>query len=662
MFEQVFASLPEGVATTPPGAALGALLEQVDPRAVSPHDAVILAGAWRRQLSHHEARFALVAREVALADPDRPGGRREGYTEFSTDELRVVLSESRTRVSKLLGQADTAIAAIPELWAAWDAGRIDTDRVRLCVTWTSSLSAEHARAVVLAVLPEAPRLTLSGLVERLQQVATGLDPGWAAKLYDNARRQRRVRARRTETGTVNLSGLDLPLDAGALSTAHVETLALRAKAAGHPGLIDTVRADIYLALLSPRPAGWDDDALVAHVVAHADPTDPRGRRAPQHVGAHGPRPGGDTRPTDRDPGPGPGPGQPEPDEPEAGEPEAGEPEAGQPEAGQPEPDEPEAGQPEPDEPEAGEPEAGEPEAGEPAVAGPRPTMSRRARIEMRIGLLTLLGYDEKPGIMPGYGVIHSVFARGFARQLCHAEWRVAVTDDHGHLLAALVTRRRPTGYRTTPERRRPAARPVLELHITEQELTRSMREPGMWAPVLDDLRAQFRAWTGPPDSPAEARRRFPSAALARWIRSRDRTCVFPPCRASSLVTDIDHTRAVTDRGQTLEDNLDPLCGHDHLLKHEGGWRLEQPAPGHFVWTSPTGHSYPRPPRPVTPDIPEPGRYRHRSSTNPPELAGDAPLWTNDPYPAGPPAGRPTTRPPPRTTGRNEPEDDDPPPF
>ena len=170
MFEQVFVSLPEGVATTPPGAALGALLEQVDPRTVSPHDAVTLAGAWRRQLSHLEARFALAAREVALADPDQPGGRRAGFGEFATDELRALLVESRTRVAKLLEQADTAIAAIPELWAAWDAGRLDTDRVRLCVTWTAALSAEHARAVVRAVLPDAAGLTLSGLIERLQQL------------------------------------------------------------------------------------------------------------------------------------------------------------------------------------------------------------------------------------------------------------------------------------------------------------------------------------------------------------------------------------------------------------------------------------------------------------------------------------------------------------
>ncbi|WP_328309993.1 HNH endonuclease signature motif containing protein [Actinomycetospora sp. NBC_00405] len=613
MFEQVFASLPEGVATTPPGATLGALLEQVDPRAVSPHDTVTLALAWRRQLSHHEARYARAAREAALADPDLPGGRREGYGEFGADELRVALVESRTRVSKLLGQAQTAIEAIPELWAAWDAGLIDADRVRLCVTWTSSLSAEHAASVVRRVLPEAPALTLAGLIERLQQLATALDPLWAERLYENSRRQRRVRARRTESGTVNLSGLDLPLDAGALSTAHVEALALRAKALGHPGLIDTIRADIYLALLSPRPEGWADDALVAHVAANACPTDPRGRRAPVHVG-------------------------------------------GPPPAGEPADDRPEA------EPRDAEPDDAEPDGTDDereTSSRPRGGGTRRSRIELRVGLLTLLGADEKPGFLPGYGVVHAPFARNFARQLCAAEWRVAVTDEEGRLIAALLTRRRPPGYATTPTDVPPIVpRPVVELHVRESELAAlRLRDHPTWVAMLTDLQEQLRAWRPPePRTPDDARRRVPPAALARWIQMRDRTCIFPPCRASALTADIDHTVAVVDDGPTAGANLDAACRHDHRVKHEAGWHLAQPEAGTFVWTSPTGHSYERAPRRVIPDVPDPAPGRYRSSTAPEGLASDEPIWTDDPYPDDARTGRaPPGSPPPRSplprTGR-----------
>jgi hypothetical protein len=591
VFEHVFASLPEGVATTPPGAALGALLEQVDPRTVSPHDTVVLARAWRRQLSHHEARFALAAREVALADPDRPGGRREGPGEFSADELRAVLHESRTRVGTLLGQADTALEAVPELWAAWDAGGVDTDRVRLCVTWTSSLSAEHAAHVVRTVLPDAPRLTLSGLIERIQQVATGLDPAWAARLYDNARRQRRVRTRRTEAGTLNLSALDLPLDAGSRSAAHIDAMALRAKALGHPGLLDTIRTDIVLALLSPRGAGHDDATVIAAVIAAADPTDPPGRRSPQRVGArHRP-----AQQADREPA--------EPEEP-------GEPDGSQ--------------------------ESAAGRGGGRGGGGPR-----RSRIELRVGLATLLGLDEKPATMPGYGVVHSVLARQFARQLCAAEWRVAVTDTAGPPVAALLLRRRPRGYATTPtgsgEAPPVTPRPVLELHIDQDALARlrPADHPG-WSEVIEELQQQFAAWRPPePDTPADAARRLPPEALARWIHVRDRSCVFPPCRASSLAADIDHTIAATDGGPTAGANLGPLCRHDHRLKHETRWHLTQTAPGAFTWTSPTGHTYRQDPQPVAPDIPPPTRFHPRSSTTPPELATDEPIWANDPYPEPP---------------------------
>jgi hypothetical protein len=62
---------------------------------VSPHDTVVLVRAWRRQRSHHEARSALAACEAALADPDRPRGRRGGRGEFCADELRAMLHESR---------------------------------------------------------------------------------------------------------------------------------------------------------------------------------------------------------------------------------------------------------------------------------------------------------------------------------------------------------------------------------------------------------------------------------------------------------------------------------------------------------------------------------------------------------------------------------------
>jgi hypothetical protein len=205
-------------------------------------------------------------------------------------------------------------------------------------------------------------------------------------------------------------------------------------------------------------------------------------------------------------------------------------------------------------------------------------------------------------------------------------------------VAALLLRRRPRGYATTPPQSDDAPpvgpRPVLELHIDEHTLDRLRpgEHPG-WTEVIDELQAQYTAWHPPePQTPAEAARRLPPEALTRWIQVRDRTCVFPPCRASSVAADIDHTRAATTGGPTAGGNLGALCRHDHRLKHEAGWHLEQTAPGSFTWTSPTGHTYRQGPQAVAPDVPPPATFRPRSSTTPAELATDEPIWTNDPYP------------------------------
>ena len=43
------------------------------------------------------------------------------------------------------------------------------------------------------------------------------------------------------------------------------------------------------------------------------------------------------------------------------------------------------------------------------------------------------------------------------------------------------------------------------------------------------------------------------------------------------------------------DNLQPLCARHHHLKHEAGWSVRREPDGTTTWTSPTGHTYTRPP-------------------------------------------------------------------
>jgi Domain of unknown function (DUF222) len=55
--------------------------------------------------------------------------------------------------------------------------------------------------------------------------------------------------------------------------------------------------------------------------------------------------------------------------------------------------------------------------------------------------------------------------------------------------------------------------------------------------------------------------------------------------------DVDHTVPADQGGPTNPANNGPLHRTHHVDKTHHGWRLSQPEPGRFIWTSPTGHTY-----------------------------------------------------------------------
>ncbi|HZQ31478.1 MAG TPA: DUF222 domain-containing protein [Mycobacterium sp.] len=92
----------------------------------------------------------------------------------------------------------------------------------------------------------------------------------------------------------------------------------------------------------------------------------------------------------------------------------------------------------------------------------------------------------------------------------------------------------------------------------------------------------------------------PSAALERFIRSRDLTCRFPGCDVRAEFCDIDHTVPFNHAdpaagGLTVPWNLKCVCRQHHRLKTfvcgRDGWQDEQLPDGTIVWISPTGKSY-----------------------------------------------------------------------
>jgi hypothetical protein len=93
----------------------------------------------------------------------------------------------------------------------------------------------------------------------------------------------------------------------------------------------------------------------------------------------------------------------------------------------------------------------------------------------------------------------------------------------------------------------------------------------------------------------------PPPELARLVRWRAETCMAPGCTIPAARCDIDHNIAWHQGGTTALWNLAPFCKGHHIVKHHGGWCVQQiqGSGGAILWTSPTGRQYRvEPQRPV----------------------------------------------------------------
>jgi Domain of unknown function (DUF222) len=154
--------------------------------------------------------------------------------------------------------------------------------------------------------------------------------------------------------------------------------------------------------------------------------------------------------------------------------------------------------------------------------------SRPVAVNVTIDLLSLLGLQDNPAELAGYGPFPAPLARALAAD---GRWRRMILDP-------------------------------------------------MTGALLDLGHTRYR----------------PSEALARFVKTRDRTCVFPTCNRPAARCDNDHSRRYNPAdpagGGTDRANLRPTCTGHHQLKHKTGWTLRtNPLTGGCTWTSPTGHHY-----------------------------------------------------------------------
>ncbi len=583
-------SLGEVLAELSPGPDLAALLASVDLAAVSDVDIVDVLKARDRQGAHERAQFLRAVLATGLRSSAASGCGPGELGPYAWAEVRAGLMVTPNGAEGLLEHASELFVRLPVLGEAMLAGGLDESRARVFTNWMPGVPDVLASRVCEKLVAKASGWTTSQLRERIKRMLTNLDPEWARKRYEAALEERDVLGYRDPEGTATLTGRHLPVNRAIVSSDRIDRLAKSAKCAGDPRRMGHLRAEVYLGLLDGTYVRMDDAEIVAHLLANRpeddldddedfgdDPDQP----GPDDPGPDDPGPDdpGPDDPRPDDPGPDvPGPDDPGPDEPDDEPGCADENDEFEPEV---------LGAPEPEIVDVAALEVGKNEDGTVAVGS-----AARGGVELQVRLSTLLGADDAPAELAGWGPIHSALARTIAAGLGAAEWRWAVTTPDGYLCAGGITRLRPTG---TAKGRRTDS--VLEIAIPATlldqliELTERQVSPKVaaWLPVLLDIRRRigFAADKPPPDPG----RRFPDAALRREVQMALRRCIGVGCRRAACKSEIDHTVDHAFGGPTTGPNLGPACGRDHRLKHIGRWGLERTGPHSFTWTSPLGRRY-----------------------------------------------------------------------
>jgi hypothetical protein len=234
-------------------------------------------------------------------------------------------------------------------------------------------------------------------------------------------------------------------------------------------------------------------------------------------------------------------------------------------------------------------------------------------LDLRLPWLTLIHGGPEPGYLTRLGPITPVQARYLALLAASdpaVEWRIVITDSSSRAIG--VARVRPSRVLAGPARASPGKSSSLLHRVTvilnADELSaadsgiqhRDENIAKVGTAIITAARlavdqateraAADAAVGGCAHTQASPAYQVP-ARLREFINLRDLTCRFPTCRQPAWRCDTDHTTPYDQDGPTCLCNLGALCRYHHKLKQHRRWNLDQPAPGSFIWTTPTGRAY-----------------------------------------------------------------------
>ncbi|MDD7968369.1 HNH endonuclease signature motif containing protein [Actinomycetospora lemnae] len=653
-----------------PGAELVAALERLSPAALTGEDLAAYLRACQRATSRGVARLLDGMHHLGRAQADRVD-RRDGLDEFSGDEVAAVLGWGRTMTSRRLDLADDLQDRLPDVGDALWHGAIDEYKATRFSEGTCDLADDHARHVCRVLLPEAAELPPAELARRIEQVATALDPEWAARRAARAEKNARVILSPNPTGTATFSVCDIAAPSGLAMRDRCDALAAAVRHLGVLTPIGSLRAQVAERLLDGSVAGLDDHKVALLLAAEyhehnrpdsstttddasaaQEPDHERDQCSDDHHGSdNGPgddgRGRGDQGPDDDGPDDGPddddpgrdddGPGDDEPDD---------------------DPDD-RSGGPVADgaEDEACSDADGVGKALAPADhpceqgvldlpdladlpapalpptiegADPGPGRPRCGTSELRLRLTTALGLDDLPATVPGYGNLLAHHARTMLTAHHSGEWRIVLADDEGRLQHVLLARRRPRRPVQPPEPRGRGrveqCTAIVELQVpTTLAAALDPRAHPAWSGFIAEVQRRLdelggHSPAGPYETTADHLRRRPRVEIDRWVRVRDRHCVAPGCRRSARRADLDHTLDWACDGITSHTNLGVLDRHHHRAKHVAGWKVDQPSPGLFAFRTRAGVHHTTHPKRIIEPLPRP-----RPARRPRPLPDDGPV-------------------------------------
>ena len=219
------------------------------------------------------------------------------------------------------------------------------------------------------------------------------------------------------------------------------------------------------------------------------------------------------------------------------------------------------------------------------------------RVTLTVPLGTAAGLADRPGELGGHGPVDPWLARDLltaAAASPKTTWCVTVTDQHGHAVGHGCTRPEPKSHRKRAGPGPPPGAAGVSFTPASRDGppggygTWRLRVPGDGPDLIvaiDSVR------TDPCQHQYQARGHDPGVRLRHLSQIRYATCTSPVCRRPAAQCDFEHNTPYEAGGRTCLCNGGPKCRHDHRLKQQPGWTVDQLPDGTFRWTTPAGRSY-----------------------------------------------------------------------